>query len=168
MRVLLAALGLALGVCAAGAAFADAESSVSSHRVVTPCTKAETRSALVSFVRAFNAGDDRQLNRLFAGRSWFRWYSSSAPGVRVGAQAQQRRTLIGYFKQRHAQRDRIRLSSFRFTGNANGYGNFTWKLERSAADFRAGAWFVTEAKGAVICWDADARFIVLSIGSPES
>lgn len=112
-------------------------------------------------------GDYRRLSRLFAGPSWFRWYSSSAPGMRVGAQAQRRRTLIGYFRQRHAQRDRFRLSSFRFTGNSNGYGNFTWKLQRSAADFRAGAWFVTEAKGAVICQDADARLIVMSIGSPE-
>jgi hypothetical protein len=41
-------------------------------------------------------------------------------------------------------------------------------MERSAADFRDGAWFVTEAKGAALCQGADARFIVMSIGSPES
>jgi hypothetical protein len=134
---------------------------------VTACTKSETRTALVSFVRAFNAGDYRRLDRLFAGPSWFRWYSSSTPGVRFNPQAQQRGTLISYFRDRHAQSDRFKLMSFRFTGNSNGFGNFTWKMERSATDFRNGAWFVTEAKGAALCQGTNARLIVLSIGSPH-
>jgi hypothetical protein len=142
--------------------------STPAHSGVTACTKSETRSALVSFVRAFNAGDYRRLNRLFAGPSWFRWYSSSTPGVRFNPQAQERGTLISYFGSRHAQSDRFKLVSFHFTGNSNGFGNFAWKTERSAADFRDGASFVTEAKGAVLCRGADARFIVMSIGSPES
>ena len=122
----------------------------------------------MSFVSAFSAGDYRRLNTLFAGASWFRWYSSSSPGVRFNPQAQQRDTLIGYFHSRHAQNDRFRLTSFRFTGNSNGFGNFTWKVERSAADYESGAWFATEAKGAALCRGPNARFIVMSIGSPES
>ena len=105
---------------------------------------------------------------MFAGPSWFRWYSSSTPGVRFNPQAQQRGTLTSYFRDRHAQRDRFKLISFLFHGNGNGFGNFSWKMERSAADWQNGAWFVTEAKGAALCQGADARFIVVSIGSPES
>lgn len=126
------------------------------------------RSALASFVRAFNGGDYRSLNKLFAGSAWFRWYSSSTPGVRINPEAQRRGSLIDYFAGRHAQGDRFKLMSFRFTGNSSGFGNFTWKAERSAADFRHGAWFVTEAKGAALCQGAVARFIVMSVGSPES
>jgi hypothetical protein len=166
VRVLLATVAL-VGL-AAGAAVAGAEPSVPARRGVTACTKSETRSALVSFVRAFNAGDYRRLNELFAGHPWFRWYSSSAPGARLDAQAQQRSTLISYFRDRHARSDRFKLVSFRFTGNSNGFGNFTWKMERSAADFRDRAWFVTEAKGAAVCQGGDARFVVMSIGAPES
>jgi len=167
VKVLLAVAALILVGCATGAA-AVAEPSTSIQRGVTACTKRETRTALSSFVGAFNSGDYRRLNRLFAGPSWFRWYSSSTPGVRFNPQAQQRDTLIAYFHDRHAQRDRLRLTSFRFTGNSNGFGNFIWKMERAARDFRGGAWFTTEAKGAALCEGPKVQFIVMSIGSPES
>jgi len=159
---------LALAGYLAVAATAGAGGSARAFTPVTACTKSETRAALVSFVGAFNAGNYRRLDALFAGPDWFRWFSSGTPGVRLNPQAQQRSTLIAYFRARHAHRDRVALSSFRFTGNSLGYGNFTWKLERSAADYRSGASFVTEAKGAVLCRGEDARFIVMSIGSPES
>lgn len=168
MRALFAVVALVLVGCTAVANAAGAEPSAPVHRRVTVCTKAETQSALVAFVRAFNTGDYVRLNRLFAGPLWFRWYSSSTPGVRFNPQAQQRGTLIGYFRDRHTQGDRFKLMSFLFHGNGNGFGNFSWKMARSAADYRNGAWFVTEAKGAVLCQGADARFIVMSIGSPES
>jgi hypothetical protein len=166
LRVLFAVVALVLAACSAGATVAGAESSAPVQRGVTACTKSETRAALVSFVRAFNAGDYRRLNRLFVARSWFGWYSSGTPGVRSNDEAHQRGTLISYFRDRHTQRDRFKLMSFRFTGNSNGFGNFTWKTERSATDFRDGAWFVADAKGAALCQGADARFIVMSIGSP--
>jgi hypothetical protein len=168
VRALLTVVALVLVGCAPGAIAAAAEPSAPVQGGVTACTKSETRSSLVSFVRAFNPGDYRRLNTLFAGPSWFRWYSSSTPGVRFNPQAQQRDTLISYFRDRHAQSDRFKLMSFHFTGNSNGFRNFTWKTERSAADFRNGARFVTDAKGAALCRGADARFIVMSIGSPES
>ena len=134
---------------------------------VRDCSKGETRSALVSFVRAFNAGDYRRLNASFADASWFRWYSSNPPGQRRDPQAQQRGTLIRYFRTRHAQHDRFRLVSFTFNGDSGGYANFVWKMRRSASDFRGGAWFTAEAKGAAICDGPDLRFIVMSLGGPE-
>jgi hypothetical protein len=117
---------------------------------------------------AFNAGDYRRLDALFVGPSWFRWYSSSSPGERFDPQAQRRNTLIAYFRARHLQRDRFRLVSFKFNGNSLGYGNFIWKMTRSAGDFRAGSWFTVEAKGAALCEGASTRFIVMSVGAPES
>lgn len=168
MRVLLAVFAVLLVAGLAGATASMGRAASVERGVLTACTANETRATLVSFVRAFNAGDYRRLNTLFAGPSWFRWYSSSTPGTRFNPQAQQRSTLIGYFTDRHAQRDQMKLASFRFTGNSNGFGNFTWKMHRSAADFRAGAWFVTEAKGAALCQGSKAQLIVMSIGSPES
>ena len=166
MRVLLV-VALVVVVFAAGATAVAEPSAPVRHQVVTACTKAETRSALVSFLHAFNAGDSGRLNTSFAGPSWFRWYSSSTPGVRFDPQAQQRSTLIGYFRGRHAQRDRLELVWFLFHGNGNGFGNFSLKLRRSAADWQNGAWFVTEAKGAALCQGSKVQFVVMSIGSPE-
>ena len=135
---------------------------------MTDCTAAETHAALASFVAAFNGGDYGRLNALFAGPSWFRWYSSSAPGERFDPQAQRRNTLIAYFRARHAKRDRFRLVSFKFNGNSLGYGNLVWKMKRSAGDFRDGAWFTVEAKGAALCEGVSVTFIVMSVGAPES
>ena len=135
---------------------------------VTKCTALQTRSALTSFVTAFNAGNSRRLNALFGPPSWFRWYSSSAPGERFDPEAGRRNTLIAYFRARHEQRDRFRLVSFKFNGNSLGYGNFVWQVKRSADDFRNGAWFQVDAKGAALCEGGSAKFIVMSIGAPES
>jgi hypothetical protein len=132
---------------------------------ITNCTAMQTRSALVSFIAAFDAGDFARLDALFAGSSWFRWYSSGAPGARFDPQARGRSTLIAYFRARHAQRDRFRLMSFTFNGNTLGYGNFIWKMRRSADDFHHGAWFTVEAKGAALCQGASTRFIVMSIAA---
>jgi hypothetical protein len=135
---------------------------------ITRCTAMQVRSGLVSFVTAFNAGDYRRLNALFAGSPWFRWYSSSAPGERFDPQAQKRNTLIAYFRGRHEQQDRLRLVSFKFNGNALGYGNLVWKMQRSASDYNDGAWFTVEAKGATLCEGASAKFTLMSVGAPES
>jgi hypothetical protein len=154
---------------AAGASTASTTAStVRAGGPITNCTVMQTRSSLVSFIAAFNAGAYRRLDGMFAGPSWFRWYSSSAPGMRFDPQAQMRNTLVAYFRARHAQRERLRLVSFKFNGNSLGYGNFIWKMKRSAGDFRAGAWFTVEAKGAALCEGASTRFIVMSVGAPES
>jgi hypothetical protein len=158
-----------LALCVSSASVSG--TSVSTTRnadVVDRCTAGRTLATLVQFMRAFNAGDFRRLNGLFAGPTLFRWYSSSAPGVRFDPMAQQRSTLIGYFRERHRQHDRLRLVSFQFNGNFNGSGNFIWKMRRAAADFRDGAWFSVQAKGAVLCRTASVRFIVISIGAAEA
>ena len=152
---------------AGGSAASAAGLSSAGPSVVTNCTSAQVRAALASFVSAFSAGEYRRLNGLFAAPMWFRWYSSSRPGERVGAAAQRRATLVGYFRSRHASRDQLRLVSFKFNGNTLGYGNFVFKMKRSAADFREGAWFTVEAKGAALCEGASTRFIVMSVGAHQ-
>jgi hypothetical protein len=159
---------LVLAGCAMGERALASPVSTARNDLIVHCTAARTRAALVEFVRAFNAGDYRRLNALFDGPSWFRWYSSTAPGTRLDANARRRSTLIGYFRARHEEADRFRLVSFQFNGNSNGYGNFEWKMRRSAADFRGGAWFRTDAKGATLCRSASVHFIVMSIGAPET
>ena len=57
--------------------------------------------------------------------------------------------------------------SFKFNGNTLGYGNFVFKMKRSAEDCREGAWFTIEAKGAALCEGATTRFIVMSVGAPQ-
>jgi hypothetical protein len=156
-----------VGSAAGGTRAGTTGSTVGVGGPITNCTAVQTRSALVSFMAAFNAGNYGRLDAVFAGPSWFRWYSSSAPGMRFDPQAQMRNTLVAYFRARHAQRERFRLVSFKFNGNSLGYGNFNWKMKRSAGDFRDGAWFMVEAKGAALCEGASTRFIVMSVGAPE-
>jgi hypothetical protein len=127
---------------------------------------------MASFVAAYNAGDRRRLDALFARRPLFHWYSSAKPGPRLRARAARRDTLLTYFGARHRREDRLRLVSFRFTGNSNGYGHFALGLRRSAADFRRGAWFGLVGKGAAVCTgvglEQRARFVVVSLGPPGS
>jgi hypothetical protein len=129
------------------------------------CTSSEVQSAFSSFASAFDRGDSARLNMLFAGPASFVWYSSSPPGRRFSPRAERRDTLVDYFRSRHAAHDRIRIVSFQFNGNSPGYGNFQYRLRRSAADFRGGAWFVITGKGAAICKDTRVRFIVMSVGA---
>jgi hypothetical protein len=88
------------------------------------------------------------------------------------AAARNRVSLIAYFRARHLERDRLRLVGFTFTGNWNGYGNFIFRMRRSAADYHRGAWFGLIAKGAALCSRQPSRqpvqLIVMSVGGPNS
>lgn len=131
------------------------------------CTTKDARAVLTDFVQAFNKGDDQKLDSLFAENPKFNWYSSSPPGRRLGAAAKSRATLIDYFRGRHAREDRLQLVEFQFNGNWSGYGNFDFKMRRSAADYEAGEWFQVFGKGACTCNDTNAQLIVISLGGPS-
>jgi hypothetical protein len=167
-RRIVSVTGVVLLLAGGAAGGIGASTTGSTGGPITSCTAKQTRSALTSFMTAFDASNYRRLDTLFAGPSWFRWYSSSAPGERFDPEARKRDTLVSYFRTRHAKRDRFQLVSFAFTGNSLGFGNFIWKMKRSAGDFRDGAWFTVEAKGAALCEGASTRFIVMSVGAPES
>jgi hypothetical protein len=128
------------------------------------CDGTLTRTTWARFIDAFNRGDYRHLDALFAGKPGFLWYSSNVPGLRNLTAATNRGTLIPYFRARHTRHDQMRLLSFAYHGN----GNFTYRLRRSASDYKDGRWFRLIGKGAVTCVGAGARLIVVSIGGPGS
>ena len=88
MPVRSAVLGLCISALAATAAPAN---SPQSSRV-RDCQPGEVRQGIVAFTHAFNAGDLRMLDNLFArkggrGRPSFQWYSTGGPGARFGSAA---------------------------------------------------------------------------------
>lgn len=128
------------------------------------CAARPTRTIWLAFVHAFSSGSYRRLDALFAQEPDFVWYSSNVPGLRNGTAAFDRRTLIAYFRARHVQRDRLRSVAFAYHGD----GNFTYRLRRSANDYKSGAWFGLIGKGAASCAGGQARLIVVSVGGPGS
>jgi hypothetical protein len=132
--------------------------------VTAGCTAAGTRRTWVAFLGAFSHGDYTRLNALFAVEPEFGWFSANAPGLRNAGDAYSRDTLIGYFRKRHAQDDRLRLVAFRYHGR----GNFTYTLWRSALDYQNGAAFRLIGKGAVACSGPTTRLLVVSLGAPGS
>jgi hypothetical protein len=58
----------------------------------------------------------------------------------------------------------MQLLSFVYHGD----GNFTYRLRRSARDYRNGAWFRLIGKGAATCADGKTQLIVVSLGGPDS
>ena len=131
----------------------------------SPCDARGARGTVARFVRAYDAGDLRTLDRLFSVDE-FVWYSSNRPGLRVGAAASERTTLVSYFRRRHTAHDRLELLTLRYNGASNGLGNVAFTLRRRADDYRAGSSFRLSGKGAVSC--TDGRIAVLSLGGPGS
>jgi hypothetical protein len=129
------------------------------------CDVAALRATLSAFVRAYDAGDLGRLDALFS-RDAFVWYSSGGPGLRHGAAAADRETLLAYFRRRHARGDRLRALTFRFHGYepARDLGHFELSLERRADDFRGGAWRSVSGKGALDCSSPPVTIAVLSLG----
>jgi hypothetical protein len=120
------------------------------------------RGLVIQFIAAFNKGDVHRLSHIFA-RSDFGWYSTDGPGARLGAEAYDRDTLLGYFMRRHKFRERLRLRSFKFNGNSQGYGNFEYGLVRRAQDLKPTEYY---GKGAAVCrtWPGSPAIAVWSMG----
>jgi len=118
-------------------------------------------------MRAFNAGDIRALDSLFArkngrDRPGFQWYSTGAPGARFGKTATNRSTLMPYFASRHRAHERLELLQLQ-GGNADddAYADFAFHILRQARGLRPTAF---EGKGASICSRYGARIAVWSVG----
>jgi hypothetical protein len=126
-----------------------------------PCSRTDTSNALRSFVGAFNDGSFEKLDALFAQEPDFQWYSTQAPGQRLGVEAKNRGTLIPYLRRRHAAGDEFRLRSFRWNGRSAHWSNFGFLALRKNP---RGGWLRSEGKGAAICDGEDASLIVLTFG----
>jgi hypothetical protein len=128
---------------------------------VEQCAPGDARVVAERFVRAFNARNIPALDRVFAPAASFNWYSTGAPGKRLGRAAYDRSTLMAYFRARHRQGERLRLVWISLAGNSNGYGHFGFRVERRA---RALAPTVYEGKGAIICATSGDTISVWSFG----
>lgn len=131
------------------------------------CDVATVSGTLRAFVRAYNRGDLRRLDELFS-REHFVWYSSGGPGVRRLSDAENRATLIAYFRRRHRQGDRLSLLTLRFNGyeSQRDLGHFELSGTRRADDFRGGRWFRLLGKGALDCSNPPVTIAALSLGGP--
>jgi hypothetical protein len=169
MRVELATFVVVVGVMG-GAAGATA--AVDREQPAKPCSPPEVGALVVRFVDAFNAGDTRELGRIWAAKPYFRWYSTDAPGRRVLPIAADRATLLPYFARRHAQDERLALLSLRVNGNtpATGrgwktYGNFEFRLVREAADLPATPY---QGKGALHCYRSRPDQLIVWSMAPDA
>ena len=132
----------------------------------TLCTAGEVETLVRRFIDAFNAGDLRALDALFAREPEFEWYSTDAPGERFRSLAKDRPSLVPYFAGRHALGEELTLRSFRFNGNTSRalrpYGNFEYGLTRSAEDLQPTPYY---GKGATFCYGTRSDVIfVWSMG----
>lgn len=133
------------------------------------CTPTAARRAFAEFVTAYNRGDLRKLDSLFARQPAFDWYSSNAPGPRLNRAAARRDTLIAYFRNRHLEQDRLRPVEIDvITAAPHLTGLSILELRRRAADYGGGRWFSVAGKAGLTCHDGRARFLVVSLGTPRS
>src|SRR5258708_37762538 len=99
------------------------------------CTDGTSRQLVESFISSFNKGDTAELNRLFSS-DVFEWYSTDAPGARVGNEAYDRAGLTAYFAERHREHEQLKLESFQFNGEPPGglgaRGSFDIESTRTA------------------------------------
>ena len=147
----LAALTLTLMLGASGAA----ENPAIAESVplgAASCTDSASRQLVESFISGFNQGDTAELDRLFSS-DVFEWYSTDAPGQRVGQAAKDRTGLMSYFAERHRGHEQLKLESFQFNGASAGglgtVGNFEFELTRMADGLAPTAY---GGKGGIACW----------------
>jgi hypothetical protein len=119
---------------------------------------------VAGFVEAYNNGDARRLDRIFAPAPAFRWYSAPGPAPRFSPAANDRATLLPYFAARHRAGDRLRLKRWRFNGRRAGddTGHFEMTFRRRTS--RHARWRDASSKGAIVC--ARRQVIVMSLGTP--
>jgi hypothetical protein len=129
------------------------------------CDVATARRTLAAFVRAYNRGDYRRLDRLFS-RERFVWYYALGPDRRLRGAKQNRETLLPYFRARHRRGDRLEISSFRFNGyeRERDYGNFQFEGRRRADDIANGEWVPMTAKSELDCSKPGVTFALLLVG----
>jgi hypothetical protein len=129
------------------------------------CDAAALRRTLGAFVRAYDSGDLRRLDRLFS-REGFVWYFAVGPDRDLRGAKQNRETLIPYFRARHRSRDRLDLREYRFNGyvRERDRGHFQLEGRRRADDLRGGRWLPMSGKGALDCSKPPVTIALLLVG----
>jgi hypothetical protein len=118
-----------------------------------------TKRLVRTFARSYSAGRVAAINRMWAPEPRFRWFSTGAPGARLGPAAYDRRTLTGYFRARVRAHERIRVTRLRaLYSRKRRVVDFSGKLVRSADDLRVGP--AHDFKGAADCVSGRPSLIV--------
>jgi hypothetical protein len=126
------------------------------------CTAGATKTLVRSFVAGYNAGHVTAIDRMWAREPSFQWYSTIAPGARLGSKAYDRATLAAYFRTRVRVHERIVLTELRAGYDpTRNLVNFSGKLVRSAGDLPAVG--PKDFKGAAACRTTGPTLIVWSM-----
>jgi hypothetical protein len=102
------------------------------------------------------------IDRLWTREPYFQWFSTRAPGARLGPPAYDRATLASYFRSRVRVHENLRLTEL-----GAGYDpernivNFNGKLVRSADDLQPTS--PQDFKGAAACVSGRPILIVWSM-----
>jgi hypothetical protein len=157
------ATAAALVLTGPGAANPHAAGPQQSGSRMLVCSAAGVKSLARSLVSAINQGRFAAVDQLVARRPAFQWYSvNGAPGRRVGAAADNRRTLITYLRARHRQKEHLYIRRLRFQGAEGGsIGNFNFVATRAALDYGPRT---APGKGAADCTLSQPKVIVWSLG----
>ncbi len=125
------------------------------------CDRATTRATLGAFVRAYNRGELRTLDRLFAQEPRFRWFSSGGPA------RSNRSVLPDHLRRRHERGERLRALTYRFNGyeRERDLGHFEFEAQRRADDLDGGSWFEMVGKGALDCAAPPVTIALLLVAS---
>jgi hypothetical protein len=146
-----------VAVCSLGADHAGA-ANTSSQRA---CTAKATIALVETFAADFRNGKISPIEGLWAPAPRFQWYSTRAPGARIGASAYERSTLMHYFRARARLHERLRIVQLRARLDPErGIVNFSGKLVRSADDLRPA---LLDFKGAAECLSSRPMLIVWSM-----
>jgi hypothetical protein len=129
------------------------------------CDVAALKANMAAFVRAYNRGNYRLLDRLFS-REGFVWYFAFGPDRNLRGAKQNRETLIPYFRARHRSGDRLEITSFRFNGyeRERDRGHFQFEGRRRADDIRDGEWVLMGGKGGLDCSQRAVTIALLLVG----
>lgn len=126
------------------------------------CTAATTKALVRSFVANYDEGHVQAIDRMWAPEPYFQWFSTRAPGARLGAQAYDRATLSAFFRARVHVHEHLKLTQL-----GAGYDptrnivNFAGYLLRSADDIHSTT--PHPFKGAADCGSGNPSLIVWSM-----
>ncbi len=124
------------------------------------CSRRHARAVVHDFIDAYNKGDFRTLDRLFAKEPDFAFYRLFPE--RQGPASEDRAALISYFRDRHELGDVFDLTSFRMgkergSSPSNIWG-FNYQIRRTSSDLMPWGDGTISGKGAVDCtitaWNA--------------
>jgi len=99
------------------------------------CTAGATKTLVRAFVADYDGGKVQSASALWAPAPRFQWFSTGAPGARLGPAAYERATLAAYFRMRVRAHESLRLTELHAGYDPQRHiVDFGGKLVRTADD----------------------------------